>query len=65
MTSDDEKRIEAAANAILTAVQTLSQYEWDRMVGQINRIYTSKAAKVMLDGSDIELAHKSIRSFWY
>lgn len=57
-----EKRLQTAVVAILPIVQTLSKMEWIRLSGLIGMAYTSKAAKVTLDGSDVETLHRSIQS---
>jgi hypothetical protein len=60
---DERKtRLQTAVDAILPIVETLSHSEWIRLSGLINRAYTSKAAKVTLDGSDVKTLHRSIQS---
>ena len=56
-----KKRLKTAVDAILPIAETLSHSEWIRLSGLIDRAYTSKAAKVTLDGSDMEKLHRSIR----
>ena len=55
-------RLQAAADAILPIAETLSHSEWIRLSGLIDRAYTSKAAKVTLDGSDVKTLHHSIQN---
>ena len=57
-----KKRLQTAVDAILPIVQTLDKMEWNLLSGLIDMAYTSKAAKVMLDGSDVERLHRSIQS---
>ena len=57
-----EKRLQTAVDAILPIVQTLSKMEWIRLSGLIGMAYTSKAAKVTLDGSDVKTLHRSIQN---
>lgn len=57
-----KKRLQTAVDAILPIVQTLGKMEWVRLSGLIDMAYTSKAAKVTLDGSDVKTLHRSIQS---
>lgn len=55
------QRLQTAVEIILPMVQTLTWSEWGRLSGLIEQAYTSKAAKVMLDGSDVKILHRSIK----
>lgn len=57
-----KERLQTAVDAILPIVQTLDKMEWSRLSGLIDMAYTSKAAKVRLDGSDVKTLHRSIQS---
>lgn len=54
MNKDKEKCLESAIGIILSIVPTLTKLEWERISAIIDHQYTSKAAKVQLDGNDIE-----------
>lgn len=55
-----EQRLLEAIDAIIPEVQNLSQSEWYRIVQVIDMRYTTKAAKVTLDGSDVAHIRKSL-----
>jgi hypothetical protein len=50
-----------AIEKILPIVQSLKSYEWSRLVSIINSHYTSKAAKLTLDGNDINFLEKNLK----
>lgn len=53
--------LEQAINTILPVVATLTDMEWARISGIIKNAYSMKAAKTMLDGSDMENLNISLR----
>ncbi len=53
--------LEQAINTILPVVATLTDMEWARISGIIKHAYSTKAAKTMLDGSDMENLNISLR----
>ena len=53
--------LEQAINTILPVVATLTDMEWARISGIIKNAYSTKAAKTMLDGSDMENLNISLR----
>ena len=54
-------KIEQAINTILPVVATLTDMEWARISEIIKHAYSMKAAKTMLDGSDMENLNISLR----
>lgn len=62
----DEKeksdRLEAAITGIIPIVTTLSYSEWSRIIRLVDHFYNSKAAKVQLDGSDLEKLKENLIS---
>lgn len=55
-------RLEAAISGIIPIVATLSCAEWSRIVRLVDHFYSSKAAKVQLDGSDLEKLKENLIS---
>lgn len=56
-----ESQLRDAIEKILPIVQTLTSSQWSRIVSIINSRYVSKAAKVQLDGNDIELLNRTLK----
>ncbi len=52
---------EQAINTVLPVVAKLTRMEWSRIAGLIDHAYSVKAAKTMLDGSDMEHLNISLR----
>ncbi|WP_432719123.1 hypothetical protein [Pectinatus frisingensis] len=59
MEKEKAKRLENAIDSILTILPTLTELEWKRIVSVIDHLYSLKAAKVQLDGSDINLLKRN------
>ena len=53
--------LEQAINTVLPVVAKLTHMEWSRIAGLIDHAYSMKAAKTMLDGSDMEHLNISLR----
>ncbi len=52
---------EQVINTVLPVVAKLTRMEWSRIAGLIDHAYSVKAAKTMLDGSDMENLNISLR----
>lgn len=61
MDESTNQRRKEAIEKIIPVIATLSQCEWRRLVSLVGQCYTSKAAKVMLDGSDVKFLEKSLK----
>ncbi|WP_196598592.1 hypothetical protein [Pectinatus frisingensis] len=59
MEKEKAKRLENAIDTVLTILPTLTEFEWKKIVSVIDHTYSSKAAKVRLDGSDINLLKRN------
>ena len=57
-----QERLEKAIKAILPIVAELNATDWGRISALIDLRYSSKAAKVELDGSDLNLLEANLRS---
>lgn len=62
MDKQPEVKLCEAIEKILPVVSTLKSYEWTRIVSIVNYHYSSKAAKVMLDGNDMGYLEKHLRN---
>jgi hypothetical protein len=49
-----------AIEVILPIVSNLSSSQWERLCSLIRMYYTNKAAKIMLDGNDVEKLKKML-----
>lgn len=56
-----KERREAAIEAILPIAASLSESEWKWICAHVDAAYSSRAAKVRLDGSDIESLRRFLR----
>ena len=57
----DRKHLEQAIEQLLPIVARLSASEWKHIVSVIDHAYSIKAAKVTLDGTDMEKLNSSLR----
>ena len=58
---NDHRHLEQAINQLLPIVAGLKSWEWQHIVSVINHAYSIKAAKTMLDGSNMENLNRSLR----
>ena len=57
-----KERLQKAVDAIMPVVGTLTSSEWSRIVGIVDWYYSTKAAKTMLDGSDVQNMKETLYS---
>ncbi len=62
MDKPKKERLAKAVNAILPIVAELTESEWCRIKGLVDFAYTSKAAKVTLDGPDMEALKRRLHT---
>ncbi|MBQ9364805.1 MAG: hypothetical protein IJT82_03425, partial [Schwartzia sp.] len=53
--------LEEAISAILPIVAELNEAEWTSIASQVGYMYKAKAAKVTLDGSEMESLNRRLR----
>lgn len=59
---EKKERLQNAVNAIMPVAETLTSSEWSRIVSIVNWYYSTKAAKIMLDGSDVQNMKETLYS---
>lgn len=62
MDNQSDAKLREAIETILPVVSTLKRYEWSRIASIVNQHYSSKAAKVVLDGNDMGNLEKHLRN---
>lgn len=58
---NDHRHLEQTIKQLLPIVAGLKSWEWQHIVSVINHAYSIKAAKVALDGFDMEKLSSSLR----
>lgn len=58
--NEKKENMKNAIEAILPIVSNLSSSQWERLCSLISMYYTQKAAKIMLDGNDVEKLKKML-----
>lgn len=62
MDEKTKQRRQLAVENILPIVESLSESEWRRIVSIVDMHFSTKAAKVRLDGGEIETLKKSLQA---